>query len=179
MKKCAVFCGSRAGNHPEYLASARKLGHAMAERNIDLVYGGASVGIMAAIADAVLERGGKVTGVLPKFLSDREIAHEKLTELYIVETMHERKRMIAELSDGFISLPGGIGTMEEYFEMLTMGALDQHKGKSGLLNVNDYYTPLIQFFDHMKDQGFIDPSSRKAMIVEEDPEAILDIIFSE
>ncbi|MBM7097516.1 TIGR00730 family Rossman fold protein [Bacillus sp. H-16] len=179
MKKCAVFCGSRAGNHPEYIKAAKKLGEEMAERDIELVYGGASVGIMATVADAVLENGGQATGVLPHFLGDREIAHKKLTELHMVETMSERKQLIAKLSDGFISLPGGIGTMEEYFEMLTLGYLGQHTGKSGLLNVNGYYKPLISFFDHMKEQGFVDEKTREGMIIEEDPSALLDIIFPE
>ncbi|WP_035186067.1 TIGR00730 family Rossman fold protein [Alteribacter aurantiacus] len=179
MKKCAVFCGSRAGNHPAYLEAAKTLGKAMAKRNTELIYGGASVGIMAAVADAVLENGGRATGVLPRFLGDREIAHEKLTELHMVDTMSERKQMMAKLSDGFISLPGGIGTMEEYFEMLTLGYLSQHQGKSGLLNVNGYYTPLMTFFDHMQEQGFIDQKTREGMIVKEDPERLLDIIFPE
>ncbi|PYZ99045.1 TIGR00730 family Rossman fold protein [Alteribacter lacisalsi] len=174
MKRCAVFCGSRAGRHPEYTNSARVLGKALAERNIELVYGGASVGIMAAVADGVLENGGRVIGILPEFLGSREIAHQKLTELHIVKTMRERKQMISDLSDGFIAMPGGIGTMEEYFEMLTQEVLGQHKGKNGLLNINGYYSPLVSFFDHMKEQGFLDDEVRRKIVVEEDPVLMIE-----
>ncbi|TMW70445.1 TIGR00730 family Rossman fold protein [Alteribacter natronophilus] len=177
MKRCAVFCGSRAGRHPEYTASAKVLGRVLAERNIELVYGGSSVGIMAAVADGVLENGGRVIGVLPEFLGSREVAHRKLTELHMVNTMRERKKMISDLSDGFISMPGGIGTMEEYFEMLTQEVLGQHIGKNGLLNINGYYSPLISFFDHMEEQGFLDAEVRRKIVVEEDPEILIERIF--
>lgn len=173
MKSIAVFCGSNAGASPIYKENAMKLGHELAKRQITLVYGGAHVGLMGAVADAVLERGGKAIGVLPYFLQDREIGHTGLTELILVDSMHERKAKMAELADGFIALPGGAGTMEEYFETFTWGQLGLHEKPCGLLNVNRYFDPLLAMFDTMLREGFMKPQYRAMVIAEETPEGLL------
>jgi uncharacterized protein (TIGR00730 family) len=155
MKTIAVFCGSSTGNDPIYMEEARKLGHRLVDEGLKLVYGGATVGCMGAVADGVMEAGGEAIGVIPKKLADVEIAHDRLTKLHVVETMHERKALMAEYADGFISLPGGTGTLEEWFEVFTWAQLGYHNKPCGLLNVNNYYTPLVSLFDHMIDHGFV------------------------
>ncbi|MED4041381.1 TIGR00730 family Rossman fold protein [Niallia taxi] len=145
MKKLAVFCGSSNGASKIYIESAKKLGKELAKRNISLVYGGASVGIMGAVADSVLNEGGYVIGVMPSFLDNREIAHKNLSELIIVDSMHERKAKMAALADGFIALPGGPGTMEEFFEVFTWGQLGLHKKPCGLLNINGFFRKVCCF----------------------------------
>jgi uncharacterized protein (TIGR00730 family) len=169
MKKIAVFCGSSSGFDPCYMEVARTLGKTLAEEKIELIYGGSRVGCMGAIADAIIENGGKAIGVIPKKLMRVEIAHENLTELHVVETMHERKAMMAELADGFIAMPGGSGTLEEWFEVLTWAQIGYHQKPCSLLNVKQYYTPLLGLFDHMIEQGFVREEYRQLIIMEENP----------
>ncbi|OIJ12522.1 Rossman fold protein, TIGR00730 family [Anaerobacillus alkalilacustris] len=176
MKKVAVFCGSRTGHDPKYMEAAKQLGKKLAEAKIDLVYGGSMVGCMGAVADAVMEGGGEVIGVIPKKLAKIEVAHQNLTKLHIVETMHERKAMMADLADGFIALPGGSGTMEEWFEVLTWAQIGYHKKPCSLLNINDYYTPLISFFDHMIEQGFVNKEHKQLIIVENEIDKLINIL---
>jgi uncharacterized protein (TIGR00730 family) len=174
MKSLAVFCGSSEGASPIYREGARALGHELAERNITLIYGGASVGLMGAVADAVLEKGGRVVGVLPHFLQTREIAHKNLSELIVVDSMHERKAKMAELADGFIALPGGPGTLEEYFEIFTWGQLGLHEKPSGFLNIHHYYDSLISMFDHIAGEKFMQEKYRSMVIVDTTAKGILD-----
>lgn len=174
MKKLAVFCGSSNGSSDVYIEAAKKLGKELAKRNITLVYGGASVGVMGAVADSVLEEGGYVIGVMPSFLDDREIAHKNLTELIIVDSMHERKAKMADLADGFIALPGGPGTLEEFFEIFTWAQLGLHNKPCGLLNINHYYDPLITLFNHMSDEQFLHEKYRTMALVDSEPKGILD-----
>ena len=157
MRIC-VFCGASAGNHPDYLQAATQLGHALAGAGIGLVYGGASVGLMGRVADAVLERGGEVTGVLPQFLADRELAHHGLTTL----------------ANGFIALPGGIGTLEELFEIWTWAMLGQHRKPVALLNARDYYGQLLAFMNHVTTEGFLQQANRDMLLVDDDPAQLLD-----
>ncbi|UES39871.1 TIGR00730 family Rossman fold protein [Roseibium aggregatum] len=154
MKSICVFCGSSYGALEAYADIARDTGRAIAEQGYTLVYGGAKVGLMGTVADAALEAGGKVIGVLPRSLQDKEIGHEGLSELHLVDSMHERKAMMADLSDAFIALPGGVGTLEEIFEVWTWGQLGYHKKPCGFLNAEGYYDHLIAFLDHQTDQGF-------------------------
>jgi uncharacterized protein (TIGR00730 family) len=174
VKRISVFCGSSMGASPEYEKGARALGKLLAEKGIGVVYGGASVGLMGAVADAAMEAGGEVIGIMPKSLAQREITHNNLTDLHIVNTMHERKAMMAHLSDGFISLPGGAGTMEEFFEVFTWAMIGEHKKPCGLLNINNYYTPLLTFFDHMVQEKFLKEESRKIVMVESDAAVMLE-----
>ncbi|AMN52975.1 LOG family protein [Labrenzia sp. CP4] len=154
MKSICVFCGSSYGALEAYADIARETGRVIAEQGYTLVYGGAKVGLMGTVADAALEAGGKVIGVLPRSLQDKEIGHEGLSELHLVDSMHERKAMMADLSDAFIALPGGVGTLEEIFEVWTWGQLGYHKKPCGFLNAEGYYDHLIAFLDHQTEQGF-------------------------
>src|SRR5512140_2299313 len=165
MKRICVFCGSSVGRNPRYVEAARRVGVALARRGIGLVYGGASVGLMGAVADAALEAGGEVVGVIPKALQLRELAHARLTTLHVVASMHERKAKMAELADGFVALPGGMGTLEEFAEILTWAQLGLHAKPSGLLDVGGYYAPLIQFFDRAVVEGFVRPEHRRMVLV--------------
>ncbi|GAB1759874.1 TIGR00730 family Rossman fold protein [Priestia megaterium] len=174
MKRIAVFCGSSNGASDLYIQGAKALGKELAKRNISLVYGGASVGVMGAVADAVLEAGGHVIGVMPTFLEEREISHKNLSELIVVESMHERKAKMAELVDGFITLPGGPGTLEEFFEIFTWAQLGLHQKPCGLLNINDYYTPLISLFNHMTEEQFLQEKYRSMALVDTEPQGLLD-----
>ncbi|MFF2587923.1 TIGR00730 family Rossman fold protein [Peribacillus butanolivorans] len=174
MKTLAVFCGSSKGASNVYLEAAKKLGKELAKRNITLVYGGACVGIMGAVADSVLEAGGKVIGVMPSFLEKREISHKSLTELIVVDSMHERKAKMAELADGFIALPGGPGTLEEFFEIFTWAQLGLHHKPCGLLNINHYYDPLVALFNHMSDEQFLHEKYRSMALVDVEPNGLLD-----
>jgi uncharacterized protein (TIGR00730 family) len=175
MRLC-VFCGSSAGHDPVYLEAARLLGETLAQRGIELVYGGASVGLMGAVADAVLANGGRVTGVMPQALADKEIAHAGLSDLRVVGSMHERKAMMAELSDGFIALPGGLGTFEELFEVWTWAQLGYHKKPCALLNVAGFYDKLAGFLDDVVERGFVKPIHRAMLIVQDEPTALVDAI---
>lgn len=169
-----VFCGSSSGRGDAYLHAARAFARLLAANDIRIIYGGASVGVMGALADAALAAGGEVIGVMPRALADREIAHGGLTELRIVDTMHERKATMASLSDAFVALPGGLGTLEELFEVWTWGMLGLHDKPYGLLNVSGFYDPLIAFLDHARDLGFIRAQQRAKLCVESDGEALLE-----
>jgi uncharacterized protein (TIGR00730 family) len=173
MKSIVVYCGSSGGNDPVYLQQATLLGAALAKRNLTLVYGGAKVGLMGAVADGTLQAGGKVIGVLPHFLQQKELAHEGLTELILVDTMHERKTKMNELCDGVIALPGGFGTMEELFEMLTWGQLGLHKKPTGLLNVNGFYDTLNQLSHTMTEKGFLSAENRNMLLCDDNIEGLL------
>ena len=174
MKRITVFCGSSVGNKVIFKNRTIELGKAMVQRKIDLVYGGAKVGIMGIIADAVLQAGGKVTGVLPRFLQAKELAHEKLSDLVLVDSMHERKTRMNELCDGVIALPGGFGTLEELFEMLTWAQLGLHKKPVGLLNIGGFYDPLITMVQAMVEAGFLKDSNRDMLLVDDRIERLLD-----
>jgi uncharacterized protein (TIGR00730 family) len=173
MKRICVFCGSSPGAQPEYVQAARELGMLLARKKIGLVYGGARVGMMGALATAAVEAGGDVTGVMPGSLVRKEVAFTGLKDLRIVETMHERKALMAELSDGFVALPGGLGTIEEFFEVLTWAQLGMHKKPCGLLNVSGYFDSLAGFIDHAVAQQFISPAGRSLVIMENTPEKLL------
>ena len=172
MKIC-VFCGSNAGARDDYANAARALAATFVRNDVSLVYGGGSVGLMGIVADEVLRLGGLVTGVIPRTLWAREVGHRALTELHIVDTMHERKQLMADLSDAFIALPGGLGTIEEIFEIWTWAQLGMHAKPLGFLNVLDYYTPLMAFLDHAAGERFIREEIRRAAMVEERAAALL------
>src|SRR5687768_1972516 len=169
-----VFMGSRHGSQSVYAEAASVLGRELVGRGYGLVYGGGNVGLMNVVADTVLALKGNVTGVIPSSLVSKEVAHRGLTELRVVGSMHERKALMAELSDGFIAMPGGIGTMEEFFEVLSWAQLGLHEKPCGLLNVSGYYDSLIRFLDHAMLQDFIKPKHRELMIVEGQPAKLLD-----
>lgn len=164
LKRICVFCGSRAGSRPDYAEMATRLGALLAERQIELVYGGGNVGLMGKLADACLEAGGRVIGVIPRALMDWEVGHEGLTRLEVVDSMHTRKARMAELADGFIALPGGLGTLEELFEVLTWAQLGFHAKPVGLLDVAAYYTPLVQWLEAGVREGFLKPENRELLL---------------
>jgi uncharacterized protein (TIGR00730 family) len=176
MKKICVFCGSSVGNKPEYAEAAVTLGGLLAKKKIGLVYGGGNVGLMGVIADAVLEAGGEVIGVIPHSLAQREIEHQGLTQLHVVDSMHTRKAMMAELADAFIAMPGGVGTFEEFFEAVTWTQLGLHRKPCGLLNVAGFYTPLAAFIDQAVSEGFIKPVHRASIVVDDNAERLLDTL---
>jgi uncharacterized protein (TIGR00730 family) len=169
-----VYCGSSLGRLAAYSSAARSVAASLVSRNITLVYGGASIGIMGKVADEVLSLGGKVIGVIPQALADKEVAHSNLTELHITQSMHERKLRMAELADGFIALPGGIGTLEELFEIWTWAQLGIHNKPCGLLNVAGYYDALIHFLDHVLAEQFVNQHHRDRLLVESNAEALLE-----
>jgi uncharacterized protein (TIGR00730 family) len=173
MKALCVYCGSNTGTGEAYVAGARRLGAVLAERGLGLGYGGAGTGLMGVLADAVLAAGGSARGVIPRALLDKEIAHPNLDELHVVDSMHERKFMLAELSDGFIAMPGGFGTLEEIVEMLTWAQLGIHAKPCGLLNLGGYFDQLLAFFRHAETQGFIRAAHREMLLVESDVEGLL------
>jgi len=173
MRRVCVFCGASAGNDPAYAALARSVGQGLARRGIGVVYGGGRVGLMGVVADEVLRLGGRAVGVIPRPLWQREVGHTALSEIRIVETMHERKAMMADLSDAFIALPGGLGTIEEIFEIWTWAQLGMHAKPLGFLNVLDYYTPLMAFLDHAAGERFIREEIRRAAMVDESAAALL------
>ncbi|WP_395004609.1 TIGR00730 family Rossman fold protein [Undibacterium sp.] len=174
MKSICVYCGSAAGNSPAFHQAATTLAHQLVSRDLELVYGGGGVGLMTVIADEVLKLGGHVTGVIPKALMEREVGHDSLSKLHVVTNMHERKALMAELSDGFIALPGGIGTMEELFEMFTWLQLGFHHKPLGLLNVNGFYDHLLQFLEHAVLSGFLKPQHNALLIKENDPSLLIN-----
>ena len=175
-KTICVYCGANAGISDNYAAAARALGAAMVEQNLALVYGGGKVGLMGIIADEVLRLGGEVTGVIPTALVEREVGHAGLTRQFIVKDMHERKAMMAERSDAFVALPGGIGTFEELFEVWTWRQLGYHDKPIGLLNVDGFYDGLIDFIGHAREQGFIRPQHAALMMSANEPEALLKLL---
>lgn len=168
-----VYCGSAKGNNPVYADAAKALGRALVKYNLSLVYGGGHVGLMGIVADAVLDAGGEVTGVIPKALMDTEVGHERLTRLLVVKDMHERKALMAEHADGFIAMPGGIGTLEELFETLTWAQLGFHEKPIGLLNVASFYDPLIEFLRHQTSQGFLRAEHKDLLLVETEPDPLI------
>jgi hypothetical protein len=172
-ERLCVFCGSQAGRDPAYLAVARGVGRLLAQRKITLVFGGGHVGMMGALADAALAAGAEAIGVIPEGLKRRELAYDGLTQLIVTGSMHERKQRMAELSDGFIALPGGFGTLEEFCEILTWAQLGLHAKPCGLLNVNGYYTALLGLFDHALAEGFLRPEHRHLVLTEQEPERLL------
>jgi uncharacterized protein (TIGR00730 family) len=174
MKRICVYCGSSPGKLSQYSEAGRLLGHELAARGLGLVYGGSGIGVMGAVANGVLEMGGKTFGIIPHSLATKEVAHDGLDELYVVDSMHERKAKMAELSDGFIALPGGWGTFEEIFEMLTWAQLGFHEKPCGLLNVSAYYDHLFAFLDHAIDQRFVKEEYRPMIIKENDAGRLLD-----
>lgn len=174
LRRVCVFCGSKHGVRPEYTEAARAMGTALAAAGIDLVYGGGRVGLMGEVADAVLDAGGEVIGVIPHHMSDREIAHYGLTDLRIVGSMHERKALMYELSDGFVALPGGLGTLEELFEITTWSQLGLHAKPTGLLDVDGFYGPLVVFLDRLVSEGFVAERHRRLLRVADTPAAILE-----
>jgi len=173
MKRIAVYCGSNKGTRPEYTVAAEQLGELLAREKIELVYGGGMVGLMGVVADAVLKHGGHVIGVIPEKLVIKEVVHEKLPDLRVVKTMHERKATMAELADGFIALPGGYGTFEEFFEVLTWSQLGWHQKSFGLLDIAGFYHALQGFLDHAQSEGFLKPQHRALVLVENDAEKML------
>lgn len=176
IKRIAVYCASNTGNNRAFYDTAYALGNALADRNIELVYGGAKVGLMGAVADGVLNKGGKVIGVLPHFLGEKELQHESLTELIMVENMHERKFKMSELADAFITLPGGFGTMEEMFEVLTWGQLSLHKKPIAIYNVDGYYNSLFDFIEKMISSDFLKEEYRDLLLKGDSVEKILNLI---
>jgi len=173
-RRLAVYCGSSSGIGLHYIEAARAAGAFLAEAGIDVVYGGGRVGMMGAVAEGALSRGGKVLGVIPEKLKSRELAHEGLTELFLVDSMHARKTMMASLADGFIALPGGWGTLEEVFEVVTWSQLNYHKKPVGLLNVRGYFNHLVAFLDHATTEGFIRPIHRPLLTSAETLDVLLD-----
>jgi hypothetical protein len=174
VKRVLVFCGSSPGRRPEYVEAAAELGSLLAARELELVYGGASVGLMGAVADAVLAGGGKAIGVIPNRLVQAEVAHAGLTDLRIVETMHERKALMADLSDAVIALPGGTGTLDELFELFTWSQLGLHRMPLGVLNVVNYWDPLLAFLEHAVSERFLRAEHLETLIVSREPAALLD-----
>lgn len=174
MRAVCVYCGSSPGADPVYLETARAVGRTLAERGLGLVYGGARVGLMGAVADAALAAGGEVVGVIPESLRSRELAHGELTELVVVDSMHERKAVMAERAGAFLALPGGLGTLEELFEVLTWAQLGIHSKPCGVLKVAGYWSPLLTFLDRGVEQGFITRLSRDLLMVDEDVARLLE-----
>jgi uncharacterized protein (TIGR00730 family) len=178
IRRICVFCGSRPGKRASYLEGARGLGDAIARRGLELVYGGASVGLMGALADAALAQGGKVIGVIPQRIADKEIAHRGLTELRVVDSMHTRKATMEQLSDGFIAMPGGFGTFEEVFEIITWMQLGIHQKPVGLLDVDGYYAPLRELIRHGVEEGFIPETHASAIHADPSPDALVEKLLS-
>ncbi len=176
MKSITVFCGSSFGSEDIYKEQAALLGQTLAKNNIQLVYGGANVGLMGAVADGALDGGGKVVGVLPYFLQSKEIAHQQLTELILVETMHERKTKMNELCDGIIVLPGGYGTLEEFFEMITWAQLGLHQKPIGILNIDGFYNDLISLVENMVDKGFLKEINRNMLLISDNIDELLEMM---
>lgn len=174
LRRVCVFCGSKHGARPEYTQAARASGTALVAAGIDLVYGGGRIGLMGEVADAVLEAGGHVIGVIPHHMSDREIAHHGVTDLRVVGSMHERKALMYELSDGFIALPGGLGTLEELFEITTWSQLGLHTKPAGLLDVDGFYAPLVRFLDQLVTEGFVADRHRRLLQVAGTPAELLE-----
>lgn len=178
MRTVCVFCGANLGNRPEYAALARRVGAALAKRGLALVYGGGRVGLMGVLADAALEAGGRVIGVIPQMLIEREAGHTGLSELHVVTTMAERKLRMGEMSEAFLALPGGIGTMDELFEVWTWTQLGLHQKPCGLLDYDGYYSGLLEFISQAEREGFLRPRHRAALLVERDADRLLDRLLA-
>lgn len=173
MNSICVFCGSQSGANPVYREKATRVGHILAEKRLKLIYGAGKIGLMGAVADAMLAKDGHITGIIPQFLVDKEVAHDGLAELIIVDSMHERKQKMAEMADAFLILPGGIGTMEEFFEVFTWGQLGLHQKPIGILNVGSYYDLLIQFLNHAVNQEFMSQKTKNIVFTDTNPETLL------
>ncbi len=173
LRSVCVFCGSSSGRRPEYRAAAELVGRTLASRGIRLVYGGGNVGLMGTTADAALAAGGQVVGVIPDVLMAKEVGHTSLTELHVVRNLHERKAMMADLSDAFVALPGGFGTFEEFCEVITWSQLSLHQKPCGLLNIAGYWDPMVRMFDHAVEEGFLKPQNRNIVLVDADFEKLL------
>ena len=173
-RRLCVFCGSYTGRRPAYRAATEQLGLLLVECEIELVYGGGNIGLMGVLADTILARGGRAIGVIPESLMAKEVGHTGLTELRIVNSMHERKAVMSDLSDGFIALPGGFGTVEEFCEVVTWSQLGLQSKPCGLLNVESYYDPLLELFDHAVREGFLREENRRLVLDDEDPEGLLE-----
>jgi len=178
VERICVYCGSSTGKDPAYRTAAERFGRTLAARDLGLVYGGGHVGLMGTIADATLQAGGTAHGIIPAALKERELTHEGLTSLEVVDSMHARKERMTELADGFVALPGGYGTLEELMEVLTWSQLGFHHKPCGVLNIADYYSQLAAFFDHQVRAGFVDPEHREMLLVAEDGDALLDAFES-
>jgi uncharacterized protein (TIGR00730 family) len=176
LKSICVFCGANFNGDPVLKQTVEQLAEIMASRNMDLVYGGGRVGVMGLLADEVLRRGGKVTGIIPQFLMDKEVGHTGLTELHIVKNMHERKQLMNDLCDGIVTLPGGLGTLEEFFEVLTWLMLGIHQKPVGLLNINGFYDHLLMQMDLMVEQRFLKPGNRQLLITSTDAIELIDLM---
>jgi uncharacterized protein (TIGR00730 family) len=173
IKRLCVFCGANAGSRPVFAQAAKDLGALLARRNIGVVYGGGNIGLMGALADAALAHGGEVIGVIPKSLMERELAHTGVSELHVVSTMHERKALMADLSDAFIALPGGFGTLDEFFEILTWAQLGIHSKPCGVLNVDGYFDSLLAFLDRAVQEGLLQQQNRNLFTVARDPSELI------
>lgn len=173
MKSLCVFCGSSDVKDPVFARAAKKMGELLAGKDITLVYGGGGIGLMRVVADAALDQGGKVIGVIPQALFDKELAHLGISELHCVVSMHERKKKMYDLSDAFVAIPGGLGTLDEIFEIITWAQLGIHAKPCGFLNVDGFFDPLIEFLDQCTEKGFIKPKYRALILVEKDPEILL------
>jgi len=173
MKRICIFCASSPGNRPEYAAAAEEMATELVNRKIGLVYGGSKVGLMGVLADAVLGAGGEAVGVIPKNLMEREVGHAGLSKLHVVRSMHERKALMADLSDAFIALPGGFGTLEEFCEVVTWSQLGLHAKPCGILNVLEYYSPLLAMFDHAVEERFLKPENRALVLARASPAELL------
>lgn len=176
MKSLCVFCGSKKGDRPIYADAARQLGAELVKRNIRLVFGAGHIGLMGILADTVLQGGGEAIGVIPTALVERELAHQQLTELRVVANMHERKAVMFDLSDAFLALPGGVGTLEELFEIVTWAQLGMHQKPVGLVNVAGFFTPLLANLNHMVKEGFVKQKHRNLLRAADDPIAVLDLL---
>ncbi|MFZ3264676.1 MAG: TIGR00730 family Rossman fold protein [Terriglobales bacterium] len=176
MKRICVFCGSSQGSRPEYRAAAEEMGAELVRRKIGLVYGGGNVGLMGIIADAVLRAGGEAVGVIPEHIMSREIGHKGLTKLHVVHSMHERKALMADLSDAFVALPGGFGTLEEFCEVLTWSQLGLHAKPCGILNVMGFYATLLRMFDHAVEERFLKPENRRLVLARESAADLLQAL---
>ncbi len=176
MKRVCVFCGSSAGSSPVHQQAAHRMGAALVRRGLGLVYGGGGIGLMKVLADAVLDQGGEVIGVIPKSLTTKEVAHGRVTDLRIVSSMHERKALMADLADAFVALPGAYGTLDEFCEMLTWGQLGLHQKPCGLLNVDGFYDHLLAHFDRLVTEGFLSPVYRSLVHESHEPENLLDTL---
>lgn len=177
IKSVCVFCGSRVGDNPAYALAASRLGTLLASKNIQLVYGAGNIGLMGVVADACLAANGKVVGVIPTKLVEKEVAHKGLTELIVVESMHERKALMATKSDAFVALPGGFGTCDELFEILTWAQLGIHHKPIGILNTDGFFNPLLAWIDQMIDQGFVKQRFKELLLVAEKPDELMELVF--
>jgi len=179
LRRLCVFCGSKVGMDPRYRAAAVELGQLLAREGTGLVYGGGSIGLMGVLADAMLADGGEVIGVIPDSLATKELLHSGVTKMHVVASMHARKALMADLSDAFVAMPGGFGTFEEFFEVVTWSQLKLHRKLTGLLNVGGYYDPLLRLVDHAVQEGFIQPKHRNLLVIEERPEVLLSRLAAE